>query len=60
VITHLTPEITIELMKATFSPMDVLFYGLAVYEGFKLSTRQLTSESLVAAIKGPAVQRPVA
>ena len=60
VITHLTPEITIELMWATFSPMDVLFYGLAVYEGFKLSTRQLTPEALVAAIKGPAVQRPVA
>lgn len=26
---------TFEIMQATFSPMDLLFYGIAVYEGFK-------------------------
>jgi hypothetical protein len=26
-----------ELLAATFSPMDLLFYGIAIYEGFKLS-----------------------
>jgi len=29
-----------ELMVATFSPMDLLFYGIALYEGHKLSFRQ--------------------
>jgi hypothetical protein len=37
VLTHLNPDIAIRLMQATFSPMDVLFYGIAVYEAFKLS-----------------------
>lgn len=35
-----------ELMVATFSPMDLLFYGIAVYEGYKLSFRQLSPEEL--------------
>lgn len=26
-----------ELLSATFSPMDLLFYGIAVYQGYKLS-----------------------
>jgi hypothetical protein len=28
--------------------MDLLFYGIAVYEGFKLSTRKATPEELAA------------
>jgi len=36
----------------TFSPMDLVFYGIAVYEGFKLSFRKITEEELHAAIKG--------
>jgi hypothetical protein len=31
----------IELMKETFSPIDLLFYGIAIYEGYKLSFRKL-------------------
>ncbi len=27
-----------ELLSAMFSPTDLLFYAIAVYEGFKLST----------------------
>ncbi|MCP4379103.1 MAG: hypothetical protein GY794_23390 [bacterium] len=34
------PSLTMELMTATFSPIDVLFYGIAVYEGYKFSIRQ--------------------
>lgn len=30
----------VEILKATFSPMDLLFYGIAVYEGYKLSFRE--------------------
>ena len=31
------------LYKETFSPMDVLFYGIAIYEGFKFSVRPIPS-----------------
>ena len=40
----LLPEIFIE----TFEPMDLLFYGIAVYEGYKFSFRQITEEELLA------------
>jgi len=33
-----------ELMGATFSPIDLLFYGFAVYEGYRFSFRRLTHE----------------
>lgn len=41
-----------ELMVATFSPMDLLFYGIALYEGYKLSFRQLTQEELRTLLPG--------
>ena len=40
------------IMAATFNPMDVLFYGIALYEGYKLSFRQLTASEL--GLPGPA------
>ena len=36
----------IEIMKETFSPIDLLFYGLAIYEGYKLSFRGLADEEI--------------
>ena len=39
-----------EIMVATFSPMDLLFYGIAVYEGYRLSFRRLTRDDLAAAL----------
>jgi hypothetical protein len=45
-------EIVKELMIATFNPMDLLFYGVAVYEGYKLSFRQLTEQDISARISG--------
>ena len=36
------------LMVETFSPMDVLFYGIALYQGYKMSFRQVTQEELLA------------
>lgn len=36
----------IDLMVATFSPIDLLFYGFAVYEGWSLSTRQVTMDEM--------------
>lgn len=35
--TRLTPDITMELMKAMFSPIDLLFYALAIWQGYKFS-----------------------
>lgn len=34
------PEAVVELLKVTFSPMDLLFYAIAIYEGFRLSIMQ--------------------
>jgi hypothetical protein len=45
-ISMLDPRLAYELMVAFFSPMDVVFYAIAVYEGYKLSFRQVTQEEL--------------
>jgi hypothetical protein len=37
------------ILALTFSPMDLLFYGIAVYEGWKLSFRQISMEELARA-----------
>jgi len=49
VLANLTVEIAEDLMIATFTPMDLLFYGLAGYEGYKLSFRQVSAEELAVA-----------
>lgn len=54
VLSRLNLQIVQELMVATFSPMDVLFYGIAAYEGYKLSIRQLTERDIAARITGQA------
>jgi hypothetical protein len=36
-LSELTPPVAVQLLVETGSPMDLLFYGIAVYEGFKLS-----------------------
>ena len=35
-----------ELMISTFSAMDLLFYGIAVYEGYKFSFRKISPEEI--------------
>ena len=35
------------LMKETFNPIDVLFYGIAIYEGYKFSIRRLTEQEIL-------------
>lgn len=39
-------KILVELLKATFSPIDVLFYGFAVYQGYKYSFRKVTAQEM--------------
>jgi len=36
-----------DIMLSTFSPMDILFYGLAIYEGYRFSFRKITEEELL-------------
>lgn len=36
----------IDIMVESFAFMDVLFYGIAIYEGYKFAFRQLTEEEL--------------
>lgn len=45
------PALAVELIKITFSPMDLLFYGIAVYEGYKFSFRQITPEEIASLSK---------
>lgn len=44
IMNQLNVEMVVELMKATFTPMDLLFYGLALYFGFRYSIRELTMD----------------
>jgi len=46
VLSSLNPEVVTGLMKATFNPMDLLFYGLAVYAGYRFSFRRTSAEEL--------------
>jgi hypothetical protein len=46
ILSNLDFQAAKELMTATFNPMDLLFYGLALYEGYRFSFRKL-SESEV-------------
>ncbi len=50
-LSRLNPEIAIELIKATFHPLDLLFYGIAVYEGYRFSFRRLSKEDLEKLVK---------
>jgi len=52
VLSKLNPSITFELLTISFSPMDLLFYGIALYEGYRLSFRQITEEELINTISG--------
>jgi hypothetical protein len=41
----LTPDFVVDTMSATFSPIDLLFYGLAVYAGYKYSVTGAAPEA---------------
>lgn len=41
-----TPGIVIDILKETFGFIDVLFYGFAIYEGFRFSIREITGDDL--------------
>jgi hypothetical protein len=37
VLTHLNPSMIVDLMVETFRAMDLVFYGIAIYEGYRFS-----------------------
>ena len=41
-ILALSPAAVVEIMTAMFSPIDLLFYSLAAYEGYRFSFRRIT------------------
>ena len=42
ILLKLTPASAIKLLEISFQPMDLLFYAIAIYEGFKVSLRKAT------------------
>ena len=51
---QLTPALAQDLMVGFFSPMDLLFYALALYYGYSLAFRQLTEDELQTRLSGVA------
>ncbi|MBR8535917.1 hypothetical protein KDU71_10145 [Carboxylicivirga sediminis] len=42
VLSYLNINIIIDILVDSFSPMDILFYGIAVFEGYKLAFRRVS------------------
>jgi hypothetical protein len=40
------PDVILELLKITFTPMDVVFYGIAVSEGYKIAIRRISEAEI--------------
>jgi len=51
-LSQLDAELAAKLMGAFFSPMDLLFYLIALYYGYKLSFRQITEADLDRMLSG--------
>jgi hypothetical protein len=54
VLTHVNPAAIPELLAATFHPMDLLFYAIAIYEGYRFSFRRITRTDLMRVATGSA------
>ena len=52
ILAHIDLQMAKELMASMFSPMDLLFYGIAVYEGYRLSIRRLTRAEMASRLAG--------
>ncbi|MDH3612112.1 MAG: hypothetical protein OEU90_00425 [Gammaproteobacteria bacterium] len=50
ILSQLNLDVAIEIMTATFEPMDILFYGIAVYFGYRYAFRQLTDADFARAL----------
>ena len=55
VVSQLNFEVAWAVLSAMSSPMDLLFYGLAIYEGNRFAIRQVTAEEIEAVRQGAAL-----
>jgi hypothetical protein len=46
VLGQLPVNVAVDMMAKTFQPMDLLFYAIAVYEGYRFSLKRLTQVEL--------------
>ena len=46
ILSRLTPAIVVDLYKATFNVMDILFYGLAISIGYKYSLKTIPQKDV--------------
>jgi hypothetical protein len=51
VVSQLNTAVVVELMQLTFSPIDLLFYGLAIYEGYRIAFRPISGEEYAKLVK---------
>jgi len=49
------PQFAIEVLVAIFAPMDLLFYGIALYEGYRFSFRKISRQEYQSLL----VEKPV-
>ena len=52
VLAKLDLTVIANLLKATFNPMDLIFYAIAVYEGYRLSFRKIPEKEFLHMVKG--------
>mgnify|MGYP006921595392 CR=1 FL=1 len=48
ILPYITPDLIAEIYRETFTPMDLLFYGIAIYEGYRFSFRRLSGAEIAA------------
>lgn len=46
-LTYLNFEIIVEILIESFNPLDVLFYGFAIFEGYKFAFRRVSAHELL-------------
>lgn len=54
ILSRLNFEISMQLLWASFSPMDLLFYGIALSAGYQHSARRISPEDLQSMVKAKA------
>ncbi|MFQ5877491.1 MAG: hypothetical protein ACE5JH_07375 [Acidobacteriota bacterium] len=53
VLSGLDPDMVLKLMLGTFTLMDAVFYGIAVYEGYRLSFRRVSEDDIARVMGRP-------
>lgn len=54
-VTQFDYSITLTVMAGDFSPIDLLFYGIAIWEGYRISIREITGDEIHERLAGDGV-----